>query len=404
MRWRWVAGGLAACAVAAVLVVVLAGTGSPARHPSPPRAARPPAPAPPAQPTPAPAPAPAPVGEQFGANVGGLFERPAPLPETVIAADLAALRATGATIAREDALWDASEPAPPVNGVHRYDWSFDDAIAGALAAQGLRWLATLDYAPGWADASAPQGAVHPPPRDDADYAAYCAAFVARYGPGGTFWAAHPKLPAAPVDTVEIWNEPDNPTFWYPAPSVREYAALYAAARAAIAAAAPTVHVILAGLNHPQSTLPALLPALRALHAPVDGVAIHPYADGPAGVLAHVGRARAQLRRLGLGAVPLYVTEYGWTTQPPGSLDYAPASARPGYIETTLAALGHTDCNIAAVTVFSWVTLETNPRSYADWFGLEPVRGGPSPDRSAFAAGVRAAQAPGPTRALCGPGH
>jgi hypothetical protein len=203
-----------------------------------------------------------------------------------------------------------------------------------------------------------------------------------------------------VDTIEIWNEPDNPTFWYPSPNPAQYAVLYAAAQRAIAAVKPQIHVIVGGLNHPSTTLRTLIPAIRALHAPIDGVSVHPYALTPAGVLENVRRARRLLDRLGVGPVALYVTEFGWTTQPPGALDYAPAQARPGYVQDTLAALGHTDCHIAAVTVFSWVTLELDPRSYVDWFGLVPPSGGPSPDRKAFAAGVDAALKPGETRPLC----
>ncbi len=341
-------------------------------------------------------PLPTPKGEQFGANAGSLFERPTPLPAGVIAAALAALKADGATVVREDALWDATEPQAPVGGVHRYDWRFDDTIAAALAAQGLRWLPVIDYAPGWADASAAVGAVHPPPGDPAAYAAYAAAFATRYGPGGAFWRARPDLRAAPVDAVEIWNEPDNPTFWYPHPNLLAYAVLYTRAQQAIAAAAPAMHVLLGGLNHPDSSLTPLVSALRALHARVDGIAIHPYAATPAGVLANVRAARRKLRALDLGDVPLEVTEFGWTVSPPGALDYVSPALRPGYVQRTLVSLAHTNCQIDTVTVFSWVSLERSPLSYTDWFGLAN-----SPaDRQAFAAGVREATAAGPVRPAC----
>ena len=33
-------------------------------------------------------------------------------------------------------------------------------------------------------------------------------FVHRYGPEGSFWAAHPNLPYHPVTSYEIWNEPN----------------------------------------------------------------------------------------------------------------------------------------------------------------------------------------------------
>jgi hypothetical protein len=340
-------------------------------------------------------PLPTPTGEQFGANAGSVFGQPVLTPAQ-IAADLSALRASGGTLVRQDAYWEASEPQPPVAGTHHYNWAFDDAIASALAAQGLRWLPIIDYAPAWAAASAPGAGGHPPPRDASAYVAYAVAFVARYGTGGTFWRSHGGLRPAPVETVELWNEPDNPTFWSPQPNLLAYAYLYAQTQQAIAAVAPSMHVIVGGLNHPDSSLRLLVPALRALHTHVDGIAIHPYARRPTGVLRNVRTVRTELRALGLADVPLYVTEFGWTVSPPGALDYAPAALRPGYIAQTLSGLSHTNCGIAAVTVFAWVSAERNPLSYVDWFGLSSS----TADRQAFAAGVRAASGGGPVHALC----
>ena len=119
-------------------------------------------------------------------------------------------------------------PTPPAAGVHHYDWAFDDRVAGLLAQAGLQWLPVLDYSVAWAQ-SIP-GQDHSPPRSAADYAAYAGAFAARYGPGGTFWAAHPELVAKPVTTIEIWNEPDNGEFWTPTPNAAAYADMYAGAR------------------------------------------------------------------------------------------------------------------------------------------------------------------------------
>ncbi len=98
--------------------------------------------------------------EQIGANVNLLFILRG-LTAAQVDAQLKALRATGATLARADALWELSEPSPPVGGIHRYDWTFDDAVAGSLAANRLRWLPIVDYSAGWAQ-SLP-GQDHSPP-------------------------------------------------------------------------------------------------------------------------------------------------------------------------------------------------------------------------------------------------
>jgi hypothetical protein len=333
--------------------------------------------------------------EEFGANVNRLFND-GTYSQTEIDAQLSALHATGATVARSDALWEATEPAPPVAGQHHYDWSFDDKIAGSLAAHGLRWLPIVDYSAPWAQ-SLP-GDDHSPPSSTADYAAYAGALAARYGPGGSFWRTHPTLPAMPVEQYEIWNEPDNPVFWSRAPDPSRYDQLYAGALRAIGSIDPNARVLVGGLTAPRTFLPAMLAADPGLRGEIEGVAIHPYGRVPSAVLANVATARHALSSLGLGTVPLYVTEFGWTTQPPGALDGAPASARPGYIRDTLAALGASDCDVAASLLYTWVTPEHNPRDAQDWFGVSPPGAGGSPDVSAFAAGIRAggAAARGPS--------
>jgi hypothetical protein len=337
------------------------------------------------------------VGEQFGVSVNRLFNDRT-FSVSQIDAQLTALAATGATLARTDALWELTEPAAPLDGVHRYDWSFDDQVAADLASHHLRWLAILDYAPAWAAAS-PQ--LHAPPRSAADYASFAAAFARRYGRGGVFWDEHPALPAQPVQTYEIWNEPDNPVFWTPEPDAGRYAALYLAARSAIKAIDPGAAVIVGGLTRPASFLASMLSADPGLTGNVDGVAIHPYGPDPAAVLRHVHADRTVLDSLGLGSVPLYVTEVGWTTMPPGALSWAPASIRGRYLSSTVAALGHSGCGVAAVVVYTWVTPERDPRDREDWFGIHSPSGEPSPDTISFAQGVRAAQAPSVAPDACG---
>jgi hypothetical protein len=95
-----------------------------------------------------------------------------------------------------------------------------------------------------------------------------------------------------------------------------------------------------------------------------------------------------------------VTEFGWTTSPPGALDGAPARVRPAYIEQTLGALGHSGCGLAAVTLYTWVTPEHDPRNAQDWFGVSPPGdAGHSSDVTAFTTGLRRAAQPG-ARAGC----
>lgn len=377
-RRRWWALGCAVVAVAvgATLAVVLSSGGG--HGPAAPAKA-------------------APGAEQFGVSVNRLFNDGTYTAQQ-IDSQLAALRATGATIARSDALWEATEPTPPTGGVHHYAWGFDDTIAAALARHGLRWLPIIDYSAPWAESVA--GTDHSAPSSPSDYAAYGAAFAARYGSDGSFWRAHPELPALPVDTFEIWNEPDSPHFWLPTPDAARYADLYRAARDAILARDPSARVIIGGLTNPGAFLPALVAAAPDLRGHIDGVGIHPYAPNPNRVLATVARARATLTAVGLGSVPLYITEFGWPTLPAHSQDWAPASVRPQYIQSTVAALGHVDCGVAMTILYTWVTPERDPADREDWFGIHSPAGADTPDAQALASGLRAARASGPPVQAC----
>jgi hypothetical protein len=360
MRRRWIFAGLAAAA-AAVVAIVLSSGGKPSGA----------------------------GAIEIGANTGRLFND-GRYSATVINSQLAALRATGAVLARSDAFWELTEPNPPSGGVHHYNWGFDDLIAAALAAHGLRWLPIIDYSAPWAQSVPHQE--HSPPSSAADYAAYAAALASRYGPGGAFWRSHPSLQPTPTDTYEVWNEPDSAVFWFPKPDAARYVALYLRARAAIKAVQPDARVIVGGLTQATTFLPAMVAAAPQLSQQLDGVAIHPYGPTPHGVLDKVRRARATLKALGAGRVPLYVTEFGWSTSPPGGFGYLPERLRPTYIEQTLTELGHLDCGIAAVLVYAWVTPQASPSDNNDWFGINPPGGGGGPDVQAFIRGLRAAGA------------
>jgi len=349
-----------------------------------------------APPAPAPAP-PAPATEGLGANVNLLFNSGTQTPQQIAGA-LGALRASGATVARSDALWEATEPSAPVHGVHNYLWTFDDTIASALASVGLRWLPILDYSAPWAQSIAGQD--HSPPSSAADYAAYAGAFAARYGSGGNFWRAHPGIAPEPIGTYEIWNEPDNSGFWTPAPDPARYADLYLSARRAIDVADPAARVIVGGLTNPTRFVPAMLAARPQLRGHVDGIGIHPYGL-PTIVLAKIRDDRAMLDAQGMASVPMYVTEFGWTTSPPGALDYVPATRRPSYIERTLAALGHLNCGLTSALLYTWYSPQGNPADSQQWYGLLGPGAAPSSASAAFTKGLQAARSAGSTFPLCG---
>jgi hypothetical protein len=315
---------------------------------------------------------------QFGADVGVIFQSRYP-PATVDRALTSAARA-GLGLARVAPLWELTERVAPQGARHSYDWRYDDFIARELAGHGLRWVAVLAFAPAWA--SVEPGVLHAAPRRPAEYAAYAAAVARRY---------HGLIAA-----FEVWNEENLPSFWRPAPDPVAYARLYAAARMAIHSADPGVPVLVGGLagGH-RSFLTRLLrqPELRGL---VDGVAIHAYAASPAGMVRQVRGYRRRLDALGFGRVPLYVTEYGWSSRPvptlfnglpapPGS--YAPPAVRPGYIVQGAGDVLDSGCNVRMAVFYAWLTPERSPFALYQWFGVASPTGSATPATQAIARQV-----------------
>ncbi len=335
--------------------------------------------------------------EEFGVNTGVVFNA-GRYSHAQIDAQLAALANTGATVVRSDALWEDAEPQPPIGILHRFNWTLNDQIVSSLDAHGLRWLPIIDYSTPWGRAVA--GRIHSPPASVSDFAAYASAVAARYGPGGNFWLENPRLHQLPVLTYEIWNEPDNAVFWSPSPNPGAYANLYGAARAAIRSKQSGATVIVGGLTRPAWFLSGMLAADPGLQGQIDGVAIHPYAPTPDKVFAGVRSARLAMDADGLGAVPLFITEVGWTTHGSGGRDVAAAAERPAYISTTISTLAHSDCGIAGVMLYAWTTPEHNPSNPQDWFGISPPNAAPSADTDAFTAALQAAEVPAPEALLC----
>src|SRR4051794_24637217 len=117
-------------------------------------------------------------------------------------ATLAQERAAGVQVIRQPFAWADSEQDP----------QHFDAFVGAAADAGIRVLPVLlGPEPG---APAAQAGM-PPPSNPARFAAWVESLVARYGPAGSFWRAHPRVRKLPMTAWQVWNEPNIPAFWAP---------------------------------------------------------------------------------------------------------------------------------------------------------------------------------------------
>jgi hypothetical protein len=240
-----------------------------------------------------------------------------------------------------------SRPADPSDPA--YDWArYDQAVADA-AAKGIHVVFSIYGTPAWANGGRAQN-VAPISAIDLRNFAYAAA--RRYS--GTYRDANDQLVPAVKDWL-AWNEPNNPVFLAPqfkrvgdrwvVESAFAYAAICNAVyggvhatlvpgeRVACGATAPR------GNNNPASSRPSVSPLafLRAVKGAglrsFDAWAHHPYYAGPADAPAsRVGTGAGVNEAVTLGNIRdlttlvtqlygpkrIWITEYGYQTDPPDS--------------------------------------------------------------------------------------
>jgi hypothetical protein len=323
---------------------------------------------------------PVPMSEYHGVNAQGLFRLPAWQWDT----QLASIRALGLRVVRRDAFWSDAEARPPLDGVHRWWWVRHDAIAAALARNDLRWQPILDYGTPWATSTIGARAWMAPPDDPENFAAYAAAFAARYGPNGAFWAEHPELPYLPVTDYEIWNEPNLEQFWPGQDTAAErYADLFVAAARAVHATDPAGRVLVGGLSSTDvgdfvARMLARQPDLLSL---ADAVGFHPYGGDPSVTYARIAALRSVLSAAGAPGMPIEVTETGWASPP------RPELRRAADLRRIAAQLPRSDCGVSRLIVYSWVTDELDPANPEDWFGIAHPDGSLTASAIAYAQGA-----------------
>lgn len=316
------------------------------------------------------------------------------------AADEPGLRAiarAGAEQLRWAAAWVAADPTGAASrGAAPWDWTALDADVATAARAGLRW-APFACEPPAAESRAPDASCGGPPTFHERYARFVAALAARYGPGGAFWRAHPRLPALPIRAVTVWNEPNLFGAWPVAlgqPEMpEEYAALYARTRDAVAASvggrvrvdfAPPAPIDDARARPSEyGEQQFVRRAVAALGGSrVDAFEQHPYiagvtaADPARHTLTRVVTFRAMLRQIGRGDVPMELSELGVASSYAflGDPAVRPEAAvrltedqRAAYYREVLPALASSNCRIASISplFFSAPAPDRTPSSPAE---------------------------------------
>jgi len=327
----------------------------------------------------------------YGANVQPVFEA-SPLFEGQAAWSplFSAMAGDDLGTARMDVEWRWVEPSAPVNGVHTYDWSVPgkpqeslDQIVATLAASGIRMEATLDLPPGWAGASGTNLA----PQHFADYEAFTAAFAARYGVGGSFWAANPQLPYLPVQQFEIWDEANSDNFWiyiannaWTNADAAAYAQLLIPTSSAIHAVDPTAQV-LPSIGWPGAAAYVTQLYADGVQGSIQGVAFHPYAPDAPSIVGLVEGVRAALTTAGDANIPIYATEVGLPASTPTTTELYSDPERAATLSLAGDALAHGDCGVDSYDIYSIVssdTSATNNLGDGSYFGiLDPTTFAPN---------------------------
>jgi len=225
----------------------------------------------------------------------------------------------------------------------RFHFARYDALMAAAAQRGLRVLPVLFNPPGFHSAGPPRPSPRGtfPPRHPGDLGVFAKVLVRRYGPGGSFWRAHPELKPVPIRSWQVWNEPSLPVYWPTGPDPKAYTQVLAATAKAIRGVDPGATIVSAGI--PQSRIG--VPFARYVEGmyragakgAFDALAIHPYARDTAGVIAAIVQARRIMDRHG-DRSPIWVTEVGWASGgPPSDFTVGPVG-QAERVRATLLAL------------------------------------------------------------------
>ena len=227
------------------------------------------------------------------------------------------------------------------------NWSVFDPFVEEAAKNNVELLPFLTSPPGWAvpAASVPQGGgAKAPARLPVSGTAATAwsnfvkSAVERYGPEGKFWSENPLVPAHPITNWQIWNEP-NFKYFVAKPNPTEYGKLVKLSATAIKSVAPTAKVILAGLfakpaggRHLNSKgkvaagtspnwygayfLEQMYKTNPGIKSSFQGVSLHPYVARYRQLTPEIEETRKVMVANGDSSKGLWITELGWSSEPP----------------------------------------------------------------------------------------
>jgi hypothetical protein len=246
--------------------------------------------------------------------------------------DLRVLKRGGVDSMRVPVSWSSVQPDSP----REWNWSDADTLIGAAAEARVDVLPFLSSAPGWAVPSDPRvGSSRFLPvrngRQRGGWKRFVAAAIRRYGPRGAFWRQHPELPRLRIHIWQVWNEP-NFKYFVARPNPKEYGKLVNLTYAAARSADPRAKLILGGLfarpieatfkvrprqaYFASTFLQRMYATTPGIRRKFQGVALHPYTGSWKNLPGRIGEVRRVLARNHDARKPLFITEMGWSSEPP----------------------------------------------------------------------------------------
>lgn len=252
------------------------------------------------------------------------------------------LRTGGVDSVRIPISWASVQP----NGPAEANFGASDLLVAGAAAAGIDVLPFLYDAPSWAvtrvgvpgsggQVAAPKTLPVKSGSQRSAWSNFVKLAVARYGPGGSFWAANPGLVERPIRTWQIWNEP-NFKYFVVRPNPADYGKLVNISYAALRSVDRGAKLILAGLfsepreaqfkvKPPQAYfatdfLDKLYKSTPGIKRKFAGVSLHPYTSKYQELTPDIEAFRDVLEQHRDAGKSLWITEIGWSSTPASRTD------------------------------------------------------------------------------------
>jgi hypothetical protein len=298
-----------------------------------------------------------------------------------LAQRLATFQRLGVPLVRFTLHWNQIAPRRPARptspGDRAYDWRRADRIMRGLRRYGLTPVVTLVGTPPWANNGRPPNFAPPRPRDFRRFAQA----VARRYPWVRYWL--------------IWNEPNKPLWLRPTRAGIYVEHLLNPGYEGIHAVLP--HALVGGgVTAPRGGLGGVAPVrwlhgMAMAHAKLDAYAHNPYPlrptetpssggckNCPSITMATIPKLLILVRRY-FGPKPVWLTEYGYQTNPPDTFLGVPPKRQA--ILLSLAAMRA--WRIARVTMLIQYLYQDEPQLSRFQTGLAYVDGRLKPSLQAF---------------------